>query len=128
VADRPGVADVAVEVADELQSMGVGTEIAARLVERARANGFTLLTATTLWEKRPARALLRRLSFRARASHGAEIELELQIEPASDRSPAGTHLHANRHLIDLLRAQARQLDGHSRIRRCGRLVDLGGPL
>jgi len=56
VADRRGVADVAVEVADEMQSMGVGTELAARLVERARANGFTLLTATTLWENRRARA------------------------------------------------------------------------
>jgi len=93
VANRAGVADVAVEVADELQSMGVGTELAARLVERARANGFTLLTATALWENRPARALVRRLRFRARARHGAEIEHELELEPASDCAPAYTHLH-----------------------------------
>ena len=88
VADRAGVADVAVEVADELHGMGVGTALARRLVERARANGFTLLTATTLWENRPARAraLLRRLGFCARASHGSEIELELELTPASDRS------------------------------------------
>jgi RimJ/RimL family protein N-acetyltransferase len=84
VANRPGVADVAIEVIDELQSMGVGTELAARLVERARGQGLTLLTATTLWDNRPARALLRRLGFRARASHGAEIELELELEPVSD--------------------------------------------
>ena len=57
VADRLGVADVAVEVADEIQNMGVGTELVARLLDRARANGITLLTATTLWENRPARAL-----------------------------------------------------------------------
>lgn len=56
VADRVGVAEVAVEVADELQNMGIGTALARRLVERARANGFTLLTATTLWENKPARA------------------------------------------------------------------------
>lgn len=80
VADRAGLADVAVEVADELHSMGVGTALASRLMERARANGFTRLTATTLWENRPARALLRRLGFRARASLGSEIELELELE------------------------------------------------
>jgi protein lysine acetyltransferase len=81
VPDRLRVADVAAEVADEIQNMGVGTELAARLVDRARANGFTLLTATTLWENRPARALMRRLGFRARASHGGEIELELELNP-----------------------------------------------
>jgi RimJ/RimL family protein N-acetyltransferase len=81
VADRPGMADVAVEVADEIQSMGVGTELVARLLDRARANGITLLTATTLWENRPARVLMRRLGFQARASHGVEIELELELNP-----------------------------------------------
>jgi ribosomal protein S18 acetylase RimI-like enzyme len=83
VANRPGVADVALEVTDGLQRMGVGTEITVHLVERARANGLTLLTATTLWENRPARALLRRLGFRPCASRGAEVELELDLEPAS---------------------------------------------
>lgn len=79
VADRPGVAEVAIAVTDDLQRGGIGTELARRAVERARANGFTLLTATTLWENRPARAVLRRLGFRARASHGSEIEHELEL-------------------------------------------------
>ncbi len=83
VADRPGMADVAVEVVDEIQNMGVGTALVARVLDRACANGFTRLTATTLWENRPARALMRRLGFRARASHGPEIELELELEPTS---------------------------------------------
>jgi RimJ/RimL family protein N-acetyltransferase len=87
VAYRSGVAEVAVEVADELQSMGIGTELAKRVVRRARANGFTLLTATTLWENRPARALLRRLQFRARASQGIEIELELELKPTERLNP-----------------------------------------
>jgi RimJ/RimL family protein N-acetyltransferase len=82
-ADRARVAEVAVEVADELQSMGIGTVLARRTVQRARANGFALLTATTLWENRPARALLRRLGFRARASHGSEIEHELELDQPS---------------------------------------------
>jgi len=84
-ADRADVADVAFTVADELQGMGIGTVLARCLVDRARANGFTLLTATTLWENRPARALLRRLRFRARASHGPEIELELELNPNACR-------------------------------------------
>jgi RimJ/RimL family protein N-acetyltransferase len=79
--DRSGVADVAVAVVDELQRMGIGTELGTRIVGRARANGFTRLTATTLWENRPARALLRRLRFRAVVSRGAEIELVLELPP-----------------------------------------------
>jgi GNAT superfamily N-acetyltransferase len=43
VADRPGVADVAAEVADELQNMGIATMLAEATIERARANGFTTL-------------------------------------------------------------------------------------
>jgi RimJ/RimL family protein N-acetyltransferase len=84
VADRPKVADLAVEVTDELQSMGIGTALARRTVQRARDNGFSLLTATTLWENRPARALLRRLEFHAYASDGSEIELALKLGPPSD--------------------------------------------
>jgi RimJ/RimL family protein N-acetyltransferase len=80
--DRPGVGAVAVEVADELQGMGIGTALARRVVRRARANGLTLLTATALWENRPARALLRRLEFHARASDGGVIELELELDNA----------------------------------------------
>ncbi len=80
----PGAADLAVEVIDELQGMGIGTALAARTVRSARANGFARLTATTLWENRPARALLRRLGFRARGSQGGEIELELQLDPRAN--------------------------------------------
>ncbi len=87
VAGRSGVAEVAAAVADELQRVGVGTELAKRIVRRAGANGFTLLTATTLWENRPARALLRRVQFRAVASRGAEIELALELKPTE---PLGT--------------------------------------
>jgi RimJ/RimL family protein N-acetyltransferase len=83
-AGRPGSAEVAVEVCDELHGMGIGTALARRTVQRARANGFTLLTATTLWEHQPARALLRSLGFRARASHGSEIEHELELDPPRD--------------------------------------------
>ncbi len=82
-AGLPGVGDFAIEVADELQRRRIGTVLSLLLVCRARANGFHLLTATTLWENRPARALLRRLGFQARTSSGSEIELELEVESAA---------------------------------------------
>jgi RimJ/RimL family protein N-acetyltransferase len=110
-ADRPGVADLAVEVADELQNMGIGTALARHTVHRARENGFALLTATTLWENRPARALLRRLEFRAHASDGREIELELNLDPTSDgleTPPAASPGNCpSRHSVELrIKAQA----------------------
>ena len=94
-ADRAGVAEAAVEVADGLQGMGIGTALARCTVQRARENGFTLLTATTLWENRPARALLRRLGFCARASHRGEIELELELTPSA-RMREGVRASARR--------------------------------
>lgn len=75
-------AELAVEVADELQKQGIGTALSVRVIERARTNGFSLLTATTLWNNQPARALLRRLGFHARRSQGREIELELELDGA----------------------------------------------
>jgi RimJ/RimL family protein N-acetyltransferase len=77
--DEPRVADLAVEVADDLQGMGIGSALARRVITRARQNGVARLTATLLWENRPARALLRRLDFQARESRGTEIELELAL-------------------------------------------------
>jgi GNAT superfamily N-acetyltransferase len=81
--DRPSVAEVAVEVADELQSLGIGTALATHIVQHARASGVALLTAATLWDNRRARALLRRFGFRARASQGSVIELDLELDPPS---------------------------------------------
>jgi GNAT superfamily N-acetyltransferase len=87
---RPGVAEVAFEVADELQSIGIGTALATHIVQRARANGVALLTAATLWDNRPARALLRRFGFRARASQGSVIELDLDLDsPSAGESHRG---------------------------------------
>lgn len=62
--DRPRVAAVAFEVADERQRLGIGTALTERLLARARINGLDRLTATTRWENLPARTLLRRLGFR----------------------------------------------------------------
>jgi hypothetical protein len=46
------------------------------------------MTATTLRDNRPARALVRRLGFRARTSSAREIEFELQLQPTSKQGAA----------------------------------------
>ena len=70
-------ADFAVTVADEWQGRGVGTRLAARLIEAARANGMTGLTALTLWENGAAIALLERLGFLRAGYDGDAVEYEL---------------------------------------------------
>ena len=77
---RADVAEVAIEVADAHQRIGIGTALASITIRRARANGLTLLTAATLWENRAARGLLRHHGFRARQSRGGEIHHELKLE------------------------------------------------
>jgi RimJ/RimL family protein N-acetyltransferase len=82
-------AELAVEVADELQRRGIGTELCMRVIERARDNGITVLTATALWSNQPARRLLRSLGFHARRSQGREIELALLLEPTAQTGGIG---------------------------------------
>jgi RimJ/RimL family protein N-acetyltransferase len=78
---EPGdrTADFAVTVADEWQGRGVGTRMAARLIEAARANGMTRLTAITLWDNAAALALLHRLGFLRTGYDGDAIEYELAL-------------------------------------------------
>jgi len=77
--ERAGAADTAIEVADDLQRNGIGLMLTEALIRRARENGIDVLTATTLWENRAARALARRVGFRARSSTRSDIDLELQL-------------------------------------------------
>lgn len=104
VPDRAGVAEVAIEVADEFQRKGIGMLLASLIIQRAHANGLELLTATTLWENRAARGLLRRHGFRARRSRGAEIEHELRLAdlaPArANRRPRPHHDHLSAEPLD----------------------------
>jgi RimJ/RimL family protein N-acetyltransferase len=87
--DQPHIAEVAIEVADDLHRQGIATALAIRTLERARLNGFTRATATTLYENAPARALLRALHFRRRSSHGHVIEFGLELQPEL-AGPGGT--------------------------------------
>lgn len=82
-ARQAGVVEVAIEVADAFHRMGIGTALASLTIRHAHTNGFTLLTATTLWDNHAARGLLRHHGFRARHSRGSEIEHQLKLEQSS---------------------------------------------
>ncbi len=84
--DRPGIADLAVTVIDDLHRKGIGTALGERVVARATENRVQRLTALTSWENRPARALLKRLGFRPRSSAGHEIEFELALDAEHELS------------------------------------------
>lgn len=84
----PKIAEMALEVVDDLHGMGIGGALGRRLMTRARQNGIESLTATLLWENRPARALLGRLGFHARGSRGTEIVMERLLTPVASLSPA----------------------------------------
>ena len=72
-------AEIAFAVADSWHGRGLGSALAARLVEHARRAGVATLTASTLTDNGASHALLRRLGFTpVRASSGvAEYELAL---------------------------------------------------
>jgi RimJ/RimL family protein N-acetyltransferase len=78
------VADVAFAVADAWQGRGIGTALAALLVEHARANGIARLHATTLPENGPARKLLHRMGFGVCAIADGVLEVDLDLA-AADR-------------------------------------------
>ena len=81
------VADIALAVADAWQRRGIGHALAVRLVERARANGITRLTGTTLVDNVRARSLLDRVGFRPLSVGGGVLEVELEVPRAPMSRP-----------------------------------------
>ena len=78
----PCTAEVAVEVADDYHGRGLGTDLVRRIADRAQANGYLTLSATTLWENTAARALFKRLGYRATGSGGGAVDLQLRLRDA----------------------------------------------
>lgn len=86
VAGEPGVAEIAVTVADEWQGRGLGTALLVRLLAMARAEGLATLRASVLAVNARSIAMLRHAGFRARPAAGALLEYELPLGP--ERAPA----------------------------------------
>jgi RimJ/RimL family protein N-acetyltransferase len=62
-------AEMAIVVADDWQRRGLGTMLAERLADQARATGITRFTATTGSDNLPAQRLMRRISRRLDQRH-----------------------------------------------------------
>jgi RimJ/RimL family protein N-acetyltransferase len=76
----PGTADraeIAFAVVDAWHGRGLGSALAARLVEHARRSGLSALTASTLSENGASHALLRRLGFTPLRTSMGVTEYEL---------------------------------------------------
>jgi RimJ/RimL family protein N-acetyltransferase len=82
---RDGVAELAGEVVDDWQRRGIGGELLARIIERARANDIHKLTASAFSDNATALALLRRTGFTTtRRGYGVN-ELQLELVPPNRR-------------------------------------------
>jgi RimJ/RimL family protein N-acetyltransferase len=76
---RDRIAELAGEVVDDWQGRGIGGELLARIIERARVNDIQKLSASTLSDNAAALAVLRRTGFTTtRRGYGvSELQLEL---------------------------------------------------
>jgi RimJ/RimL family protein N-acetyltransferase len=76
---KDGAADLAVTVIDEWQGRRIGTRLAVEVIQRARVNGFGLVTGTTFWDNKAARKMLKRLGFRTVGGEAGLLDLELSL-------------------------------------------------
>jgi len=82
----PGEAEVALLVSDRFQHQGLGTTLLEKLLEVARVEGLSRITADMLFENRPTQRLLEKLGFRLKRDKGegvvkAELDLREDVEP-----------------------------------------------
>ena len=83
VRTRPGVAEVAVTVADDWQGRGLGTKLLELLAARARTEGVSRFSALVLATNTDMIDLMRRLgSMHVVGRDGGSVELEAELPPA----------------------------------------------
>ena len=97
IAGEPGVADLAVTVADDWQRRGLGGLMLTRLIARARENGYRAVRGSALAENAGSRALMRGAGFVVRGREGLLIEYEralgAEFETATAAAASDTWLH-----------------------------------
>ncbi len=88
--DEPGMAEVAIVIADRWQHRGVGTALLSRLIGRASAEGIHTFAASCLADNAEVIALFRELgeAVRRTGGGGGAVELEISLPPASTNPPA----------------------------------------
>jgi RimJ/RimL family protein N-acetyltransferase len=85
-ADDPWSADLAVTIVDEWQGRGLGTELLARLSDRAREENIQRFTALVAAENAAVAGLLRHACARLVGRESNTLEYEISLIPAADQA------------------------------------------
>jgi RimJ/RimL family protein N-acetyltransferase len=85
-ADDPWGADVAVTIVDEWQGRGLGTELLARLSDRAREENIRRFTALVAAENVAVGGLLRNACARLVGRESNTLEYEISLVPATGQA------------------------------------------
>ena len=81
----PYSADIAVTIVDEWQGRGLGTELLARLSDRARQEGIHRFTALVAAENVAIDRLLRNMSARLTGRESNTLEYEIALVPTDEQ-------------------------------------------
>ena len=93
-ADDPYAADIAVTIVDNWQGRGLGSELLARLSDRAREEGIRRFTALVAAENAAVAGLLRDVCQPVRRESGTR-EYEIALVPSGEQdAPAGWNCRA----------------------------------
>ena len=85
-ADDPGAAEIAVTIADDWQGRGLGTELLARLSDRARQAGIGGFTATVSADNAAMTRLLWKMGAELTGRSRGTVDYEVALEPADEYS------------------------------------------
>jgi RimJ/RimL family protein N-acetyltransferase len=86
----PHAADIAVTIVDAWQGRGLGTELLARLSDRARHEGIHRFTALVAAENVAVARLLRNMCARVTGRESNTLEYEIALVPSDDAGHVGT--------------------------------------
>jgi RimJ/RimL family protein N-acetyltransferase len=84
--DDPRVAEIAVTIADDWQGRGLGTELLARLSDRARQAGIGRFTATVSADNAAMSRLLWKMNAELTGRSRGTVDYEVALEPVDEYS------------------------------------------
>ena len=83
---NPGAADIAVTIADDWQGRGLGTELLARLSDRARQAGICRFTATVAYGNAAMAAILQKMGAELAGYGPGTVDYEVVLDRTGEYS------------------------------------------